>query len=59
MKTITNYIRSLFLFELLKGLGLTGSYFSRAQVHAAVPGAEGAGVAAFPRPACAAPLSER
>ena len=27
MKTITNYIRSLFLFELLKGLGLTGSYF--------------------------------
>ena len=27
MKTITNYIRSLFLFELLKGLSLTGSYF--------------------------------
>ncbi|MCB1789762.1 MAG: NADH-quinone oxidoreductase subunit NuoI [Gammaproteobacteria bacterium] len=27
MKAITNYIRSLFLFELLKGLGLTGSYF--------------------------------
>ena len=27
MKTITNYIRSLFLFELLKGLSVTGSYF--------------------------------
>lgn len=27
MKTITNYIRSLFLFELLKGLSLTGRYF--------------------------------
>ena len=26
MKTITNYIRSLFLFELLKGLSLTGRY---------------------------------
>ena len=27
MKTITNYIRSLFLFELLKGLSITGGYF--------------------------------
>jgi NADH-quinone oxidoreductase subunit I len=27
MKTVVNYFRSLFLFELLKGLGLTGSYF--------------------------------
>jgi NADH-quinone oxidoreductase subunit I len=27
MKTIVNYIRSLFLFELIKGLSLTGSYF--------------------------------
>ncbi len=27
MKTITNYIRSLFLFELLKGLSVTGRYF--------------------------------
>ncbi|MDJ0738839.1 MAG: NADH-quinone oxidoreductase subunit NuoI [Gammaproteobacteria bacterium] len=27
MKTIANYIRSLFLFELLKGLSVTGSYF--------------------------------
>ena len=27
MKAITNYIRSLFLFELLKGLSVTGSYF--------------------------------
>jgi len=27
MKTVTNYIRSLFLFELLKGLSVTGSYF--------------------------------
>ena len=27
MKTIVNYIRSLFLFELFKGLGVTGSYF--------------------------------
>ena len=26
MKTVINYIRSLFLFELLKGLRLTGSY---------------------------------
>ena len=26
MKTMINYIRSLFLFELLKGLRLTGSY---------------------------------
>jgi len=26
MKTMINYIRSLFLFELLKGLSLTGSY---------------------------------
>jgi len=27
MKAITNYVRSLFLFELLKGLSVTGSYF--------------------------------
>ena len=27
MKTVVNYIRSLFLFELLKGLSVTGSYF--------------------------------
>ena len=27
MKAITNYIRSLFLFELLKGLSVTGTYF--------------------------------
>jgi len=27
MKTITNYIRSLFLFELLMGLSVTGRYF--------------------------------
>ena len=27
MKTITNYIRSLILFELLKGLSVTGGYF--------------------------------
>ncbi len=27
MKTITNYIRSLFLFELFKGLSVTGKYF--------------------------------
>jgi len=27
MKTISNYIRSLFLFELLKGLSVTGGYF--------------------------------
>jgi NADH-quinone oxidoreductase subunit I len=26
MKTVVNYIRSLFLFELFKGLGLTGRY---------------------------------
>ena len=29
MKTITNYIRSLFLFELLMGLSVTGRYFFR------------------------------
>ncbi|MCG6965259.1 MAG: NADH-quinone oxidoreductase subunit NuoI [Chromatiaceae bacterium] len=27
MKAITNYIRSLFLFELFKGLSVTGGYF--------------------------------
>ena len=27
MNAITNYVRSLFLFELLKGLSVTGSYF--------------------------------
>ena len=27
MKTMINYIRSLFLFELFKGLSVTGSYF--------------------------------
>lgn len=27
MKAITNYVRSLFLFELIKGLSVTGSYF--------------------------------
>jgi NADH-quinone oxidoreductase subunit I len=27
MKVITNYIRSLFLFELFKGLSVTGTYF--------------------------------
>jgi len=29
MTAIKNYIRSLFLFELLKGLSLTGTYFFR------------------------------
>ena len=29
MKTVVNYVRSLFLFELLKGLSLTGRYFFR------------------------------
>ena len=29
MNAITNYIRSLFLYELLKGLSVTGSYFFR------------------------------
>lgn len=29
MNAITNYIRSLFLFELLKGLSVTGAYFFR------------------------------
>ena len=29
MKTVINYIRSLFLFELLRGLSLTGRYFFR------------------------------
>ena len=32
MKTITNYIRSLFLWELLKGLRLTGSYMLKGSV---------------------------
>ena len=27
MNAITNYVRSLFLFELFKGLGVTGTYF--------------------------------
>ncbi len=27
MKAITNYVRSLFLFELFKGLSVTGAYF--------------------------------
>ena len=27
MNAITNYVRSLFLFELLKGLSVTGTYF--------------------------------
>lgn len=27
MKTLANYVKSLFLFELLKGMKLTGSYF--------------------------------
>jgi NADH-quinone oxidoreductase subunit I len=29
MKALTNYIRSLFLFELFKGLSVTGTYFLR------------------------------
>jgi NADH-quinone oxidoreductase subunit I len=29
MKTLVNYVRSLFLFELLKGLSITGRYFFR------------------------------
>ena len=32
MKKITNYIRSLFLWELLKGLRLTGSYMFKGSV---------------------------
>ena len=32
MKTITNYIRSLFLWELLKGLRLTGIYMIKGSV---------------------------
>ena len=29
MKVLTNYVKSLFLFELLKGMKLTGTYFFR------------------------------
>ena len=29
MKIVTNYVKSLFLFELLKGMKLTGTYFFR------------------------------
>ncbi|OOZ45670.1 NADH-quinone oxidoreductase subunit I [Solemya velum gill symbiont] len=29
MKAVTNYVKSLFLFELLKGMKLTGKYFFR------------------------------
>src|SRR5210317_1330615 len=32
MKTVINYIRSLFLWELLKGLRLTGSYMLKGSV---------------------------
>jgi len=37
MKTVVNYIKSLFLFELLKGLQLTGKYFFKRKITLAYP----------------------
>ncbi|MFV2058381.1 MAG: NADH-quinone oxidoreductase subunit I, partial [Thiohalomonadales bacterium] len=37
MRTVTNYIRSLFLFELFKGLALTGKYFFKTKITVQYP----------------------
>lgn len=37
MKTIFNYFRSLFLFELLKGMSVTGRYFFRKKITVQYP----------------------
>lgn len=37
IKTITDYVRSLFLLELFKGLGLTGRYFFKKNVTVQYP----------------------
>ena len=37
MKTVTNYIKSLFLFELFVGLALTGKYFFKTKITVQYP----------------------
>jgi hypothetical protein len=54
-----DYIGSLFLKELVKGMALTGRHFFQRKITVQFPGREDAAEQPFPRVACAAPLSER
>ena len=54
-----NIIKTFALWELLGGLGVTFRKFFTPQVHGQLPGREDAAIAAIPRTACVAPLSER
>jgi NADH-quinone oxidoreductase subunit I len=54
-----DFIGSLFLKELVKGMALTGRIPVRAEDHRPVPGGEDAAEQPLPRPARAAPLPER
>ena len=57
--TMRNIIKTFALWELLGGLRVTLKKLFTPQVHHQLSGREDPAVAALPRPACAAPLSER
>ena len=54
-----DFLSSFLLFELWKGMALTGKYFFARKITVQYPGGEDAAVAALPRTARAAPLPER
>ncbi len=53
------FFAAVLLLRTFKGLALTGRYLFARKITVLYPGGEDAAVAAFPRPACAAPLRER
>jgi NADH-quinone oxidoreductase subunit I len=55
---VKGLLNTWLLVELLKGLWLTGGYFFARKVTVQFRREDAAGPA-FPRPACASPLSER
>jgi formate hydrogenlyase subunit 6/NADH:ubiquinone oxidoreductase subunit I len=54
-----DFIGSLFLKELFKGMAVTGRYMFARKITIQYPGREDAAEQPFPRPARAAPLPER
>ncbi len=59
MNAIRHYFKSLMLWELLMGMRLTGRYLFAKKFTILYPEEKTPDLAALPRSACAAPLSER
>jgi Formate hydrogenlyase subunit 6/NADH:ubiquinone oxidoreductase 23 kD subunit (chain I) len=59
LTVIKNYLQSLFLWELIKGLQLTGRHLFSSKVTVAIPRGKDPPVTSLSRPACLEALSER